>query len=87
MVAIKEGELISYNPLDEEIEVNLIEDEEEREKQIQLVIMPCLSTQTDLRKHFIGLKQKWKATHLNTQWVIERKRLYILGERLRWHGV
>lgn len=32
VVAIKEGELINYNPLDEEIEVNLIEDEEEREK-------------------------------------------------------
>lgn len=29
---IKEGELINYNPLDEEIEVNLIEDEEKREK-------------------------------------------------------
>lgn len=29
---IKEGELIKYNPLDEEIEVNLIEDEEQREK-------------------------------------------------------
>lgn len=32
VVAIKEGELITYNPLDEEIEVNLIEDEEEREQ-------------------------------------------------------
>lgn len=31
-LAIKEGELVSYNPLDEEIVVNLIEDEEEREK-------------------------------------------------------
>ena len=29
---IKEGELIKYNPLDEEIEVSLIEDEEQREK-------------------------------------------------------
>lgn len=29
---IKEGELVKYNPLDEEIEVNLIENEEEREK-------------------------------------------------------
>ena len=29
---IKEGELIKYNPLDEEIEVNLIEDEEKREE-------------------------------------------------------
>lgn len=29
---IKEGELIKYNPLDEEIEVNLIQDEEKREK-------------------------------------------------------
>lgn len=31
VLAIKEGELIKYNPLDEEIEVNLIEDEELRE--------------------------------------------------------
>ena len=32
VLAIKEGELIKYDPLEEEIEVNLIEDEEEREK-------------------------------------------------------
>lgn len=32
VLAIKEGELISFNPLDEEIEVQLIDDEEEREK-------------------------------------------------------
>ncbi len=32
VLAIKEGELINYNPLDEEIEVKLIDDEEEREK-------------------------------------------------------
>ncbi len=31
VMAIKEGELIRFNPLDEEIEVKLIEDEEERE--------------------------------------------------------
>jgi recombination protein RecT len=31
VLAIKEGELISYDPLNEEIEVRLIEDEEERE--------------------------------------------------------
>lgn len=31
VVAIKEGELIKFDPLNEEIEVNLIEDEEERE--------------------------------------------------------
>lgn len=31
-LAIKEGELIKYNPLEEEIEVKLIEDEVEREK-------------------------------------------------------
>lgn len=32
VLAIKEGELIKYDPLTEELEVNLIEDEEEREK-------------------------------------------------------
>lgn len=31
VVAIKEGELVSYNPLDEEIKVNLIENDMERE--------------------------------------------------------
>jgi len=31
VLAIKEGELINYNPLDEEIKVNLIEDDEVRE--------------------------------------------------------
>nr|WP_312577710.1 recombinase RecT [Sedimentibacter sp.] len=32
VVAIKEGELVNFNPLEEEVEVNLIEDEETREK-------------------------------------------------------
>lgn len=32
VLPIKEGELVSYNPLDEEIEVQLIEDEEAREQ-------------------------------------------------------
>ena len=32
VLAIKEGELIRFDPLEEEIEVNLIQDEEEREK-------------------------------------------------------
>ena len=32
MLSIKEGELVRYDPLNEEIEVNLIDDEEEREK-------------------------------------------------------
>ena len=31
MVAVKEGELVKFDPLNEEIEVNLIEDEEKRE--------------------------------------------------------
>lgn len=32
VLSIKEGELVRYDPLNEEIEVNLIDDEEEREK-------------------------------------------------------
>lgn len=32
VLSIKEGELVRYDPLNEEVEVNLIEDEEEREK-------------------------------------------------------
>ena len=32
VVSIKDGELVRYDPLNEDIEVNLIEDEEEREK-------------------------------------------------------
>lgn len=32
VLPIKEGELVKYDPLNEEIEVNLIEDEDEREK-------------------------------------------------------
>ena len=32
VLAIKEGELVKFDPLNEEIEVNLIENEEEREK-------------------------------------------------------
>ena len=32
VVEIKEGELVSWNPLEEEIKVNIVEDDEEREK-------------------------------------------------------
>lgn len=36
VLCVKEGELISFNPLDEEIEVKLIDDEEEREKAVTI---------------------------------------------------
>ena len=56
VLAIKEGELIRFDPLNEEIEVKLIDDEEAREQ--AATIMPCLNIPTDSRKQCIGQRKR-----------------------------
>lgn len=55
---IKEGELIKYNPLDEEIEVNLIEDEEKREKAKTIGYYAMFEYTNGFKKLYTGLRAK-----------------------------
>lgn len=58
VLAIKEGELISYNPLFEEIEVNLIQDEEERENAKTVGYYAMLEYKNGFRKTLYWSKAK-----------------------------
>ena len=61
VVAIKEGELISYNPLDEEIEVKLIENEEERENAQTIGYYAMFEYTNGFRKTLYWSKSKMEA--------------------------
>ena len=55
VLAIKEGELIRYDPLNEEIEVELIDDDVIRE---EAPAMQCLSMRMDFARLCTGLRRK-----------------------------
>lgn len=61
VLPIKEGELISYNPLDEEIEVQLIEDEEAREQAPTIGYYAMFEYTNGFRKTLYWSKQKMQA--------------------------
>jgi len=58
VLPIKEGELVSYNPLDEEIEVQLIEDEEAREQAPTIGYYAMFEYTNGFRKTLYWSKQK-----------------------------
>lgn len=58
VLPIKEGELISYNPLDEEIEVQLIDDEETREQAPTIGYYAMFEYTNGFRKTLYWSKQK-----------------------------
>lgn len=61
VLPIKEGELISVNPLDEEIEVKLIEDEEERENAATIGYYAMFEYINGFRKCIYWSKEKMLA--------------------------
>lgn len=61
VLAIKEGELISYDPLNEEIEVRLIEDEVERENAETVGYYAMLEYMNGFRKTLYWSKPKMEA--------------------------
>ena len=61
VVAIKEGELVKYNPLDEEIEVNLIQDEYQREKAETIGYYATFEYINGFRKTIYWTKEKMLA--------------------------
>lgn len=61
VIAIKEGELVKYNPLEEEIEVNLIEDDEIREQTPTVGYFAMFSYQNGFVKTMYWSKKKMLA--------------------------
>lgn len=61
VLAIKEGELIKYDPLDEDIEVKLIENEEEREKAETIGYYAMFEYLNGFRKTIYWSKQRMEA--------------------------
>lgn len=61
VLAIKEGELINFNPLDEEIEVKLIADEAEREKAETIGYYAMFEYTNGFKKALYWSKEKMKA--------------------------
>lgn len=61
VLAIKEGELINFNPLDEEIEVKLIADEAEREKAETIGYYAMFEYTNGFKKAMYWSKEKMKA--------------------------
>ena len=58
VLAIKQGELVKYDPLNEEIEVNLIEDEEERESAETIGYYAMFEYTNGFRKSLYWSKKK-----------------------------
>jgi recombination protein RecT len=61
VLAIKEGELVKYNPLEEEIEVNLIEDEEDRESAVTVGYYAMFEYVNGFKKAMYWSKKKMEA--------------------------
>ena len=61
VLAIKEGELVRYDPLNEEIEVNLIDDEEEREKATTIGYYAMFEYTNGFKKAMYWSKAKMEA--------------------------
>lgn len=61
VLSIKEGELIKYDPLEEEIEVNLILDEEEREKAPTIGYYAMFEYVNGFKKSMYWSKEKMEA--------------------------
>ncbi|MCD8398279.1 MAG: recombinase RecT [Lachnospiraceae bacterium] len=61
VLAIKEGELVKYDPLNEEIEVNLIEDDLQREETPTVGYYAMFEYQNGFRKTMYWTKRKMQA--------------------------
>ena len=58
VLAIKEGELVRYDPLDEEVEVNLIDDDILREEAPTMGYFAMFEYENGFRKTFTGQRRK-----------------------------
>ena len=81
VVAIKEGELVRFDPLNEEIEVNLIEDEEERENAKTIGYYAMFEYTNGFRKAIYWSKAKMEAHALKYSKGYKAKKGYTFWEK------
>lgn len=81
VVAIKEGELIKFDPLNEEIEVNLIQDEEEREKAPTIGYYAMFEYVNGFRKAIYWSKAKMETHALKYSQGYKAKKGYTFWEK------
>ena len=81
VLAIKEGELIRFDPLNEEIEVRLIEDEEEREQANTIGYYAMFEYTNGFRKAIYWSKRKMEAHALKYSKGYHAKKGYTFWEK------
>lgn len=81
VLAIKEGELVKYDPLNEEIEVNLIEDELKREKAKTIGYYAMFEYVNGFRKSMYWSKEKMEAHALQYSQGYKAKKGYTFWEK------
>lgn len=81
VLAIKKGELVKYDPLNEEIEVNLIEDEEERENAETVGYYAMFEYTNGFRKSMYWSKSKMEKHALKYSNGYKAKKGYMYWEK------
>jgi len=81
VLAIKEGELIKYDPLNEEIEVELIEDDEKREKAKTIGYYAMFEYVNGFRKTMYWTKKKMEQHALQYSKGYQAKKGYTFWEK------
>lgn len=81
VLAIKEGELIKYDPLNEEIEVRIIEDEDEREKAATIGYYAMFEYLNGFRKTMYWTRSKMERHALNYSQGYKKKKGYTFWEK------
>ncbi|MFV0627008.1 MAG: recombinase RecT [Alphaproteobacteria bacterium] len=81
VIAIKEGELIKYDPLNEEIEVKLIDDEEARENATTIGYYAMFEYMNGFRKTMYWSKAKMEAHALKYSMGYKAKKGYTFWEK------
>lgn len=81
VLAIKEGELIKYDPLEEELEVKLIEDETEREKAKTIGYYAMFEYVNGFKKTMYWSKEKMEAHALKYSMGYRAKKGYTFWEK------
>lgn len=81
VLAIKEGELVKFDPLNEEIEVNLIENEEEREKAPTIGYYAFFEYTNSFRKAIYWSRAKMEAHALKYSAGYRAKKGYTFWEK------
>jgi recombination protein RecT len=81
VLAIKEGELINFNPLEEEIEVQLIDDEEERENTPTIGYYAMFEYENGFKKAIYWSKKKMECHALKYSMGYKAKKGYTFWEK------